>query len=114
VGCYLENALGWFFGISQNTINQFAMLTLENSFPFSYLYDLTNLYDEMFGGEPEDIDISISFGTGEITLLSTAKLEEVPFQGLVRTIMGSIMIFLTTMFIYRKLIKVHDNNHQTV
>jgi len=113
VGCYLENALSWFFGINQSTLNQFSNLTLKNSLPFSYLYDMGNLYNELFDNNPEDIDITIEFSSfGNITLLSTDKLNAVPFHGVVRTILGAIMIFMATMFIYRKVLGVHDNQAQ--
>lgn len=109
VGCYLENAISWTFGISQETLNQFGDLTLKNSLPFSYIYDMGTLYDEAFNQAPQDINIAIAFGSfGEITLLSTDKLQAIPFQGTVRTVIGAIMVFGTAMLVYRKIIGVHD------
>lgn len=109
IGCYLENALSWFFGVDQETLNQFTSLTLKNSLPFSYIYDTGNLYTELFSGSPQDIDIAIAFGSfGNITLLSTDKLNAVPFHGTVRTILGAMMIFMTAMFLYGKIIGIHD------
>jgi len=114
IGCYIENAISWSFSISQETLNKFGDLTLANSVPFSYLYDMGDLYNELFDQEAEAIDFSIPFGNGEITLLSTEKLEAIPFQPLVRTILGAIMIFLTTMFLYRQVIGIHDHEHEIV
>ena len=109
VGCYLENAISWTFGLSQDTLNQFNNLTLRNSLPFSYIYDMGTLYEELFNDTPQDIDISIAFGAfGNITLMSTDKLNAIPFHGMVRTILGAIMIFMTAMFLYREILGVHD------
>ena len=114
VGCYLENAIGWAFGISQETLNQFSSLTLKNSLPFSYIYDTGNLYTELFSGAPQNFDIAIAFGSfGNITLLSTDKLNAIPFHGMVRTVLGAMMIFMTAMFLYGKIIGIHDSTSQT-
>jgi len=113
--CFLKNFATWLFLPSQTTLARFGTLTLENSFPFSYIYDMGVLYDDAFNQSASSFDITIPFGSGTITLLSTAKLNAVPFQGLVRTILGAIVLFFTAMFIYRKIIKVHDSsNTQTI
>jgi len=109
--CFLKNFATWLFLPSQTTLARFGTLTLENSFPFSYIYDMGVLYDDAFNQSASSFDITIPFGSGTITLLSTAKLNAVPFQGLVRTILGAICLFFTAMFIYRKIIKVHDSTN---
>ena len=113
VGCYLENAISWTFGIEQNTLNAFGNLTLKNSKPFSYIYDMGNLYNEAFNQTAHDINIAIAFGSGSISLLSTDQLEAVPFQPLVRTIMGALMYFFTATFLYRRLLGIHDKESVT-
>ena len=40
--------------------------------------------------------------------MSTDKLNAIPFHGMVRTILGAIMIFMTAMFLYREILGVHD------
>lgn len=114
VGCYLENAISWAFGLSQETLNQFNNLSLENKKPFSYIYDMDNLYEELFNDTPQNINIAIAFGSGSITLLSTDMLEDIPFQNIVRTILGAILIFGTAMLIYKKVIGIHDTAHTAV
>jgi len=111
-GCHLESAISWTFGVNQATLNKFSTITLENRIPFAYLYDMGNLYNEMFDRNAEDFEIKIDFLGNDLILLSTTKLEEVPFQPLVRTTIGAIMIFMTAMFLYRKLLGVH--NEETI
>jgi len=112
--CYIKAGAIWLFGISNESLERFDNLTLENSFPFSYLYDMGNLYDDAFNQSADDFSIEIPFGSGTLVLLSTDALEAISFQSLVRTIMGAICIFMTAMLLYRKVIKIHDANHKTV
>jgi len=112
--CAFKNILNWAFLPSDASLQSFSDLTLENTFPFSYLYDVTNLYDEAFGGTATDFELTIPFGESEITIISTDMLEAISFQSLVRTIMGAIMIFMTAMLIYKRVMRIHDNNHRTV
>lgn len=111
-GCHIESALSWFFGVNQNTLNRFGNLTLSNKIPFSYMYDIPNLYEELFNDTPQNINVAIAFGSSNLTLLSTEKLEEVPFQGLVRTTMGALMYFFLAMYLYNKLLKVHNKESE--
>ena len=114
VGCYLQNAISWTFGLSQSTMNQFANLSLEHRKPFSYIYDMGVLYGEAFPDTTPDLNIAIAFGSfGNITLLSTAQIEAIPFQGLVRTIMGALMMFGTAIFLYKTILGVHDKVEAT-
>ena len=112
--CYIKEGAEWLFIPTEQSINNFGNLTLANSFPFSYIFDMGNLYDEAFNHTAQSFNIAIAFGSfGDITLISSAKLQAVPFQGLVRTILGAILIFGTAMLLYGKIIGVHDQNHET-
>lgn len=113
--CYIASSINWIFWPSPQSLANFSLLTLKYSFPFSYLYDLPVLYADAFDHAPVNINIGIDFGTfGHIDLLTTAKLEAVPFQSTVRTVLGALMLFGTAMFIYKKVIRVHDSGHKTV
>jgi len=112
--CYIQAGSTWLFIPSQASLDNFKNLTLANSFPFSYLYDMGNLYNDAFDHGADTFSLSIPFMGSTLNIMSTSQLEAISFQGLVRTIMGAIAIFLTALFLYRKIIKVHDQNHQTV
>jgi len=113
VACYVKDILRWAFVPSDAVLASFSGLTLENSLPFSYIYDMPDLYDELFDVSPDSFSISIPFGAGSISLLSTDQLEDLSFQPLVRTILGAILIFFTVFAVYRRIIKIHDSNHKT-
>jgi len=113
-GCYVKNVLIWFFGVSDTTLQQFGTLSLTNRFPFSYIADIGVLYGEAFNQSADTFAISIDFLGHTFNLISTTQLEAISFQPLVRTVMGAILMFFCALFIYRKVIKVHDSGHQTV
>lgn len=108
--CYIKDGAEWLFIPSQQSIENFGELTLSNSFPFSYIYDMDNLYEDAFDQAPQNINVAIAFGSfGDITLMSTEKLDAIPFQSTVRTVLGAILIFGTVMYIYRKIINIHQD-----
>jgi len=114
-GCYIKNTISWFFGVSDSTLQNFGTLkdSLFSRFPFSYIDDVGTLFGETFDQSADTFSLDIDLLGNSFTVLSTAQLEAIPFQSLVRTIMGAMAMFFTVMFIYRKIIKVHDANHKT-
>jgi len=111
ITCYIKNAFAWLFKINDSSLNQFSNLTLENSYPFSYIYDMGNVYDELFNNSSDmSIDISIDTQIGEIDLLTADMIEAVPFADTIKTILSYMIYLFTTMTLYRILLKVHDNN----
>lgn len=108
VGCYLENVISWTFGVSDSTLQSFNNLTLRNSLPFSYIYDLGNIYEELFSNGESDLDITITTGIGDITLISATQISNIPMANTIRTILGYLIYFFTIMTIYYRVIKVHD------
>lgn len=114
-GCYIKNTISWFFGVSDSTLQNFGTLkeSLFSRFPFSYIDDVGNLFGETFNQSADSFSLDITLLGNSFTVLSTAQLEAIPFQSLVRTIMGAMAMFFTVMFIYRKIIRVHDANHKT-
>jgi len=112
-GCYIKNTISWFFGVSDTTLQNFGTLTLRDRFPFSYISDVGTLFGETFDQGADSFSLDIPWGGSTFTIISTTQLEAISFQPLVRTVMGAIAMFFTVMFIYRKIIKVHDPNHKT-
>jgi hypothetical protein len=106
--CYFKKWINWVFVPSQEVMTNFSSLTLANSIPFSYLYDMGNLYEELFPDDPQSINIATAFGQNELTLLSTEQLEAIPFQSTIRTIVGLIMVFSIVMLLYRRIMHIHD------
>jgi len=106
--CHLKNVGIWMFSVRPSTLQAFSSLTLAESIPFVYFYDLGNLYDELFANEGNmDFDISIDTAIGNISLISASALSAVPFAGLVKTILSYMMYFFTAFLIYRIIRGVH-------
>lgn len=107
--CKIMSSLENQFVPSDETLEKLRNLTLRNSFPFSYIYDMGNLYDNLFNQEVKSFDISIAFGSfGNLTLLSTEKLQAISFQPLIRTILGALLYFGTTMLVYRRILSIFN------
>lgn len=115
IGCYIKNTITWFFGVNDSTLQNFGTLkdSLFSRFPFSYISDVGVLFGETFNQSANSFSLDITLLGNNFTILSTAQLETIPFQSLVRTIMGAMAMFFTVMSIYRKIIRIHDANHQT-
>lgn len=113
IGCYVKNVVVWFFGVSDSNLQAFGNLTLTDRLPFSYIADTKVLFGDVFDQSADSFSLDIDLMGSSFTVLSTAQLEAISFQPLVRTIMGAMAMFFTVMFIYRKVIKVHDAGHHT-
>jgi len=114
IACYLQNFMVWFLGANNSVLNQFGNLNLTTKFPFSYIADIGVLWAEAFNQSANSFSISIPFLGHTFNLISTTQLNAISFEPLVKTIMSAIAMFFTAMFIYKKVIKIHDQGHQTV
>lgn len=111
--CHLKNFASWMFTVPDSTLQSFSALTLENSLPFSYLYDVGNLYDELFANSGS-MEYAVSANTGafgEIDFISASQISAVPFASTIKTILGYLMYFFTAMTLYRMLLRSHSQNH---
>lgn len=116
VGCYIKNGFVWLFYPDGDTVTKFQSLTLENSFPFSYAYEISTLRDELFNASSTaTTTVSVSIrnafgksGTTTITFLSKSMMSNVPFASTVKTILGFILYLLAAEYIYYRLLKSHD------
>jgi len=115
VACGFSNALGWAFIPSPEVTNQFSSLTLENSMPFSYFYDVPNVVATLFGSSATttmEIKITglhfVPNSTSSITLLSSEMIEAVPYSSTIRTLLGYIIWFMFGLLVYRQVINIHN------
>lgn len=98
----LQIFVTWAFVPSQETLNQFASLTLENSAPFSYLYDIQNVWDELLNtAQTQTLDLEVTTGIGNITFISEDMLNDIPMSATVRTILGYLLWLMTAFTIFR-------------
>lgn len=109
--CYLKNFAIWAFIPTSASLNQFATLTLENSLPFSYLYDMPVLYNDLFGQSSPALSISIPFLNGNITLISSTMLDNIPFKNTLYSILTGLLYIGTAMAIRRKILSIHSTTH---
>lgn len=109
--CHLKNFSIWLFGITDETLYKFSTLTLEDRQPFSYLYEVDDLYQDLFNQTSSELGISFTTTAwGTVTLISADLLEDVPFQGMILTILSSILWFFTVMTIYNRVTRVYASS----
>jgi len=110
IGCYIKNGFVWLFYPDAQTVDKFQSLTLANSFPFSYAYEVDDLRNELFNASSTattTVSVTVpNFGT--ITFLSKSMMAAVPFASTVKTILGFILYLLAAEYIYYRLLKSHD------
>lgn len=109
LGC-VKSAFTWAFIPTEESMNQFSTLTLSNSEPFSYVYDIGNAYDELFSNTGS-MEYAVSADTdalGTINFISASQISAIPYSSTIKTILGYLLWFFTGMFIYRILLRVHD------
>jgi len=114
IACSIKQAIAWLLYPDVSVTEQFKSLstTLEGKFPFAYAYQAPDLVDTLFTStQTASSTISVTVPNfGEITFLSAALLNSVPYASTVRTIIGWLLWILTIEFFYYRTIRSHDSN----
>jgi len=105
----ISQCFSYLFSPSDEVLSQFSALTLQNSAPFSYLYDIDDIFSELFSNSGNrEMNLSVTTNIGEIVFLSRARIEAVPYAGFIKTILGYLFYVVTALGLYRLLLKSHD------
>jgi len=116
IACHIKSAGLWLFSPSGDSTSQFSNLTLRNSVPFCYIYDVGNLRTELFSAQQtatSTVSVQIrgfTQSTSTITFLSRSMLEAVPYAGTIKTILGWLLYLMMIEYVYYRVIRVHDSN----
>lgn len=109
IACGLKNVFKWLFTVSPATLNQFSNLSLSTKTPFSYLYDVGTIFNELFANSGSmSYAVSASTPIGTINFISASAISAVPYASTIKTILGYMLYFFTAMTIYRLLLRVHN------
>jgi hypothetical protein len=108
-GCF-QNVFTYLFSPSSASINNFKSLTLQGKFPFSYIYDVGTVYNELFANSGSmSYDVSVNTGAlGTISFISASQISAVPYASTIKTLLGYLLYFFTAMTLYRMLLRTHD------
>jgi len=93
----------------------FKELTLANSFPFAYAYQIGDLRNELFNSSSTatttiGVTVGSSTSAWHITFLSKEMIAAIPLSGYVKTVLGWLLWFMLAELIYYQVIRVHDQN----
>jgi hypothetical protein len=93
-----------------DSVSQFKTLTLSHSAPFSYLYDVPVLFQELFANTGSmAYSVSVNTGAlGTISFISASQISAVPYSATIKLLLGYLLYFFTGMTLYRMLLKTHD------
>ncbi len=114
VGGGIKCSLIYLFVPSNKSVEKFKNITLSNTFPFSYAYDMGKVRDELFTSiqtATSTIDIHVSMvegTTNTITIFSNDLLTSVPYSDTIRTILIWFIYIMLAELIYIRVIKSHD------
>lgn len=112
----LNGCVNYLLTPTPETMMKFKSLTLANSAPFSYAYQLGTLTNLLFTSATSPnatSSVSVTVGDGpnawNITFISKAMLQASPLAAPVKAIITSLLFFMMALAVYHKVIKVHDN-----
>jgi len=119
VGCYISNAGQYLFAPSTDSVTQFGSLTLASSTPFSYLYDVPQVVNELFNTSTTTeinfaIDLGLSSLTGtssEIVILSKPILESIPYVQTIRFFLSASLWLATLWGLYEQIRGAYAQGH---
>lgn len=111
----LSDCLGYLFipsTASSSPLSNLRSLSLANSFPFAYAYQVGAVRQELFDSPAtasSTVAVTVpNFGT--LTFLSASLLTAVPFATTIRTILGWLMWLLLVDLIYVTVLRSHNTN----
>jgi len=101
---------------SSSPLQAIKNLTLANSFPFSYIYELGDIREALFSATSTastTVSVTIPWFGGterQITFLSVGMLSAVSFAGLIRTLLTALLWLMLAELIYVRVMRIHDNH----
>lgn len=120
VGCYFSQALVYVFYPSEASIDRFVSLkdTASTTWPFSYVYELPVFLSELYPTGTSTFSIGVPWHVGSasstLVLLSTDKIEAVPYVGTFRTLIGYALWLMTVLTVYTIVLQIHNQNTRPV
>jgi len=108
----LGQCVGYLVQPSAVSLERFNSLTLANSAPFAYAYDIGELRNELFNASSSattTVAVTVP-GFGTITFLSKAMIAAVPFSSTINLILGWLMWLLAAEFLYVTILRSHNQN----
>jgi hypothetical protein len=116
IGGCIRNSFIYLFYPSEEVLLRFNDVNnkVSTKFPFSYAYDLKDNIEYLYNSpQTASSTVSMEFSDyGTITLFSKEQVNDVAFAGTIRTIIGYLLWIMFSLHVYRKVLKIFDNNSQ--
>lgn len=111
-GC-ISNAFAFLFFPSSAALDRVTELNndLSVKFPFVYVYQFAGISDAIFNTEPTaETSMVIHIWDQPLTLVSPDMIAEFPFVNTIRDLIGSAILILTAVYLYRRTLKIFNQN----
>jgi len=95
-----------------DNLDIYRSLTLENAFPFSYVYQFDDIKNAIYSNpdlEASAISVDIE-GFGEMTFLSRDMVAAVPFAPFIKDCLNALLWLLLAFALYKIVIRAHDKH----
>jgi hypothetical protein len=110
-GC-LKSAAIWLFYPTPSSLDAIKNVSLASHAPFSYAYDIGALRDELFNSaQTATSTIMVDTPIGEITFLSRAMMESVPYSSTIKTVLGYVLWILFAEYVYLMTLNAFRKSH---
>lgn len=108
IGCHLKNWANWLFVPSDSATDSLFNFNLEEKAPFAYLYQLDDVWDELFNTAGTDINLTIPVFGHDLCLICTSRITALPFYDEIYDIQIVMMYFGTAMALYYLVKNMHS------
>jgi len=115
VGCHLINAAIYLVVPDEYSLNYLraAYDEVASTSPFSYVFDMGNIIDELFGNATTAVPaLTVSTTLGQITLLDQEKIDAIPYRTLIRNLIGFGIVITAAGTIYYQVLNMYAAKHE--
>jgi len=119
LGCNIQKAAVWLFWPDSASLENWPVLlaAASSTWPFSYVYELPVFLSELYPTGTSTFSIGVPWHVGNssttFVLLSSDRINAVPYTTTFRTLIGYAMWFMTVMTVYALVLRSHNQNTTT-
>lgn len=107
----VSDCMGYLMSPSTTTISRLDTLTVEDRFPFAYMYQIPVLISYLFqtSADNSSAGVAVTIGAWSFTFINQAMIASSPYTPIVRALLVIFLYVVSAITCYRKIIKLHDN-----
>lgn len=101
---------GYLMSPSTTTLSRLDTLTIEDKFPFAYMYQVPILISYLFQTSEDNSStgLTVTVGAFTWTFINQQMIADAPITPFMRTVIIAVLYIVCAITVYRKIIKWHD------